>query len=95
MGFSLEVVYAMTIFEIVTSILLFISSIALIIVVLSQQGKDAYLGGAIAGGAAESFLGKNKARTVDRLLTTLTRIIAIAVVVLTLLVNVATYINKG
>lgn len=85
----------MTIVEIITSILLFIGSIALIIVVLSQQGKDAYLGGAIAGGAAESFLGKNKARTVDRLLTTLTRIIAIAVVALTLIVNIATYFNKG
>lgn len=85
----------MTIFEIITSILLFIGSVALVIVVLSQQGKDAYLGGAIAGGAAESFLGKNKARTVDRLLTTLTRIIAIIVVVLTLLVNIATYFNKG
>lgn len=85
----------MTILEIISSILLFIGSIALITVVLSQQGKDAYLGGAIAGGAAESFLGKNKARTVDRLLTRLTRIIAIIVVVLTLLVNIATYFNKG
>ncbi len=85
----------MTPFELVTSIVLFVSAIVLIVLVLSQQGKDAYLGGAIAGGAAESFLGKNKARTMDKFLTKLTRIVAIIVVILTLLANVAVFINKG
>lgn len=84
----------MTLFEIITSVLLLVSAIVLIIIVLAQQGKDAYLGGAIAGGAAESFLGKNKARTIDTFLTKLTRILAIAVVLLTLLVNVAIYLKK-
>lgn len=84
----MEVVIVMSILEIITSILLFIGAIALIVIVLSQQGKDAYLGGAIAGGAAETFLGKSKARTLDSFLTKLTRILAIVVVALTLIVNI-------
>ncbi|HEX2939394.1 MAG TPA: preprotein translocase subunit SecG [Ruminiclostridium sp.] len=84
----------MTVFEIITSILLFISSIGLIVIVLSQQGKDNYLGGTIAGGAAESFLGKNKARTIDTLLTRITRVLAIIVVLLTLAVNAAAIFFK-
>jgi preprotein translocase subunit SecG len=89
----MEVVFAMTLFELITSIALLVGSIVLIVLVLSQQGKDAYLGGAIAGGAAESFLGKNKARTMDQLLTRLTRIVAIVVVLLTLLANVAVFVK--
>jgi preprotein translocase subunit SecG len=84
----------MTVLEIVASILLFISSIGLIVIVLSQQGKDAYLGGAIAGGAAESFLGKNKASSIDKTLTRLTRILAIIVVALTLVVNIMALLKK-
>lgn len=78
----------MTILEIIASILLFVFSVLLIIVVLSQQGKDAYLGGAIAGGAAETFLGKNKASSIDKTLTNITRVLAVLVVVLTLFVNI-------
>lgn len=77
-------------FEIVTSILLFIAALVLIVIILSQEGKDAYLGGAIAGGAAETFLGKSKARTIDTMLTRLTRVVAIVLVVLIVLVNIAT-----
>lgn len=84
----------MTVFEIITSILLFIGSIGLIVIVLSQQGKDAYLGGAVAGGAAESFLGKNKASSLDKTLTRITRILAIVVVALTLLANISTLFFK-
>lgn len=79
----------MTVFEIVSSILLFISAVGVIVIVLSQQGKDPYLGNAIAGGAAESFLGKNKARTIDSMLTRITRVLGIIFVALTLLVNAA------
>jgi preprotein translocase subunit SecG len=90
----MEVVNIMDALEIVSSVLLVISSVALIIIVLMQQGKDAYLGGAIAGGAAETFLGKSKAKTMDVILTKTTKYIAIAFVVLTLVVNVATIVLK-
>jgi preprotein translocase subunit SecG len=79
---------AMSIIQIIASIMLLISSIVLIIIVLSQHGRSAYLGGAIAGGAAESFLGKNKGRTLDAKLTKITKYIAITFVVLTVAINV-------
>jgi preprotein translocase subunit SecG len=81
-------------FEIVSSILLVIASIVLVIIVLMQHGKSAYLGGAIAGGAAETFLGKSKAKTIDVMLSKVTRIIAIVFVVLTLVVNAATIVFR-
>ncbi|CDZ23830.1 putative membrane protein [[Clostridium] cellulosi] len=79
----------MTAFQIVVSIILFIFSVVLVIIVLSQQGKDPYLGNAIAGGAAESFLGKNKARTIDSMLTKITRVIAVIFIALTVILNIS------
>lgn len=77
----------MSILQLISSIVLFISSVILVVIVLSQHGRSAYLGGAIAGGAAESFLGKNKGRTLDAKLTRITKYIAIVFVVLTVLIN--------
>lgn len=51
-------------------------SLILIIVVLLQEGKQAGLSGAVAG-AAETFFGKNKGRTVDAMLKKLTAVIAV------------------
>jgi preprotein translocase subunit SecG len=81
-------------FEIISSVLLVISSISLVIIVLAQHGKSAYLGGAIAGGAAETFLGKSKAKTIDVILGRYTKIIAILFVALTLVVNAASMIFR-
>ncbi len=53
-----------------------ILSIVLIAVVLFQSGKSAGLSGSIAGGA-ETFFGKNKARTLDGILGKLTTVVAI------------------
>ena len=60
-----------------------IASIVLITVVLMQSGKTAGLSGSIAGGA-ETFFGKNKARTYDAKLKSLTRYAAIIFIVLSL-----------
>lgn len=78
----------MSIIQVIASAMLFLSSVILIIIVLSQHGRSAYLGGAIAGGAAESFLGKNKGRTLDAKLTKVTKYIAILFVVLTVAINI-------
>lgn len=53
-----------------------ITCLILIATVLLQSGKTAGLSGAIAGGA-ETFFGKNKGRTLDKKLATLTKIMAI------------------
>ena len=55
----------------------------LIAVVLQQSGKSAGLSGAIAGGA-DTFLSKNKAKTVDAKLAKWTKWVAIAFMLLTL-----------
>ncbi len=52
-----------------------IISIALIVVVLMQHGKQQGLSGAIAGGA-ETFFGKNKGRTIDAMLKKVTAVVA-------------------
>lgn len=52
-----------------------ILSLALIIAVLMQHGKQQGLSGAIAGGA-ETFFGKNKGRTIDAMLRKLTSVLA-------------------
>jgi len=57
-----------------------ILSLALIVVVLLQSGKQAGLSGSIGGGA-ETFFGKNKARTLDGLLSRLTTVLAILFIV--------------
>ena len=85
----------MNVLEIIGSVLLFITSVLLIVIVLAQHGRDAYLGGAIAGGAAESFLGKNKARTIDVLLSRATKIIAIIFAFLSIIVNIGAMLLKN
>jgi preprotein translocase subunit SecG len=57
----------------ILDVLLILSSIALIIVVLLQPGKQAGLSGAISGGA-ETFFGKNKAKSYEGKLALATKI---------------------
>ena len=57
-----------------------IISLALVVVVLMQHGKQQGLSGAIAGGA-ETFFGKNKGRTIDAILEKWTSVVAIAFLV--------------
>ena len=71
-------------YEIVLGIVLIITSIALIAIVLLQEGRSAGLSGAIAGGA-ESFLGKNKSKTIESKLVSITKILAIVIFVLSLI----------
>ena len=52
-----------------------IISLALVVVVLMQHGKQQGLSGAIAGGA-ETFFGKNKGRTIDAMLKKVTAVVA-------------------
>lgn len=73
----------MTAIQIVFTILLLLSSLALIVSVLLQKG-DADGIAALGGGSqnADSFFGKNKAKTMEGKLATLTKGSAIAFVVL-------------
>ena len=70
--------------ETILTILEVISSIALILVVMFQSGKEAGLSGAITGGSQETYLNKNKGGSLDRLLATATKWIALVWILLTL-----------
>ena len=74
--------------DIVLSIILFIAAIFLIVAVLMQSGKSHGLSGSIAGGA-ETFFGKTKGKTFDKVLSRLTTIVSIVFVVLVLAVYIA------
>lgn len=60
-----------------------IFSLAIIAVIMLQSGKSAGLSGAIAGGA-DTFLSKNKAKSLDSKLAKWTKWVAIAWVIITL-----------
>ena len=57
-------------------------SVAVIAIVMLQSGKSAGLSGAISG-AADTFLSKNKAKSVDAKLAKMTKWVAIGFVILT------------
>lgn len=74
-------------YEILFSVLLILSSIAIIALVLLQEGKSAGLSGAIAGGA-ETFFGKNKGRTLESRLVKITKYVAIFFFILILTASI-------
>ncbi|MBO4908333.1 MAG: preprotein translocase subunit SecG [Lachnospiraceae bacterium] len=79
----------MSALRIVFTILFIIDCLVLTVVVLMQEGKSQGLG-AIAG-AAETYWGKNKGRSMEGFLVKLTRALAILFMVLAILLNLNTY----
>lgn len=73
--------------EIALGIAVIVLSVILVVAVLMQSGKDTRLSGTIAGGA-ETFFGKSKANTWDRILSKLT----IGVSIVFALVVIAMYL---
>lgn len=74
--------------DIALTIILLLAAVFLIVVVLIQSGKSDQLSGAITGGSSETFFGKNKGQSRDKLLDKLTVIVASVFVVLVLIVYV-------
>lgn len=73
--------------EIILGILVIIVSLVIIAAVVLQQGRRAGINGAISGGA-DTFLSKNKARTLDAFLARWTKYFAIIFFVLAIVANV-------
>ena len=63
-----------------------IASLALIVVVLLQSGKEAGLSGALSG-SSDSYLSKNKNGSQDHILASSTKWIAIGWILLTLILS--------
>lgn len=72
---------------IVITIIQLIACIILIGVVLLQSGKTAGLSGALTGGS-DTYLSKNKSKTLDSKLARATKWVAIVFVILTLILNI-------
>ena len=62
---------------------LILLAVLLVAMILFQSAKDRHLSGAIAGGT-ESFFGKSKAKTTDKILSRLTIILSAIFVVVSL-----------
>ena len=74
----------MQVLETIVTVLEVIASLALIVVVLLQSGKEAGLSGAIAGGSQDTYLNKSKSGNLDKMLASATKWIALAWILLTL-----------
>ncbi len=71
--------------KIILTIIFVLVSIVLTVVVLMQEGKSAGLG--VISGAAESYWGKNKGRSMEGNLVRITKYLAVAFLVLAAVLN--------
>ena len=70
--------------KIILTVVQILLAVFLTAVVLLQEGKTAGLSGAISG-VAESYFGKNKARTMEGKLERITKILAVAYIIIALI----------
>lgn len=75
--------------EIIFGIILLLFALAIIIVVLLQEGSQKNMG--VITGGADTFLSKNKARSVDAFLSRWTKVIAIGFFLFVIVVNAVMY----
>ncbi len=76
----------MGVWEIILIVLEVLVSLALILIVLFQSGKEAGLSGALAGGS-DTYLSKNKSASLDKKLASATKWVALLWIVLTLILT--------
>ena len=78
----------MNAFDYIIGSFLILAAIALVALVLMQEGKSKNLSGAIAGGA-QTFFGKDKGKKINKTLSRVTTVLAIAFVVTVLTLYLA------
>ena len=71
--------------RIILTVIYILICIALVVLVLMQEGKTAGLG-AISG-AAETYWGKNKGRSMEGQLVKITKILAVSFILLAVILN--------
>lgn len=79
----------MAVFKIIIQIIFILLCIALTALVLMQEGKSAGLG-AISG-AAETYWGKNKARSMEGKMVKITKYLAVGFMVLSIILNLGVF----
>lgn len=79
----------MAVLKIILTVIFIIISIALTVIILMQEGKSAGLG-AIAG-AADTYWGKNKGRSMEGRLVTGTKILVVLFIVIAAVLNLGIF----
>lgn len=79
----------MAVLKIILTVIFIIISIALTVIILMQEGKSAGLG-AIAG-AADTYWGKNKGRSMEERLVTGTKILVVLFIVIAAVLNLGIF----
>jgi len=75
--------------KMILTIVFIIISIALTVIILMQQGKNAGLG-ALAGGS-ETYWGKNKGRSMEGMLNKITKILVAAFIIIAAVLNMGIF----
>ena len=78
----------MTTIEYIVGAILLIIAVALIVCITMQKSRQRGLSASLAGSSAESYYGKNKGMTKQKLLNTVTIVLAIVFAVLVLLLYI-------
>ena len=76
---------------IVLGVILALVSIAIIVVIILQEGNQQGIG--VVTGAADSYFSKNKARSIDAFLSRWTKVFAAVFVLFVIALNVLAYFN--
>jgi len=71
--------------RIALTVVFIIVCVSLVVLVLMQEGKSAGLG--TISGAAETYWGKNKGRSMEGLLVKITKVLAVSFILLALVLN--------
>jgi len=69
------------------SIIHMLAAVFLIAVILLQSGKSAGLSGAIAGGGGDTFMSKNKGKSLDKRLAKITKWVGLGFAIITVVIN--------
>ena len=76
----------MGVLKIILMVIYAIICVALTVIVLMQEGKQAGLSGSISG-AADTYWGKNKGRSMEGALERITKFLAVGFILLSLILN--------
>ena len=86
---DIQEVIEMAVLRTILTVIFILVCVVLVVIVLMQEGKSAGLG-AISG-AAETYWGKNKGRSMEGALVKITRWLAVAFIVLTVILNLSVF----
>ncbi len=79
-----------SVIKIILTVLFVLDSLAITVIILMQEGKQAGLSGSISG-AADTYWGKNKGRSVEGALEKATTILGVLFIVIALVLNLGIF----